>query len=147
MSQTPENVIPMTTTVGVVRATGEVVDVEIPASRMRGRTGSRKVYALMELNALKKLELSALEWSVLHVIMAAVHPDSNEARVGVSEIALELDILGPSVSRVMRILRKRRIIGTLRQGVHRVNPHIMYRGSNKDWDRATETEREPLWRK
>lgn len=147
VKQTPENVIPMTTTVGVVRGTGEVLDVEIPAKRGRRRNGRRKVYAMVDLEALDRLELSGQEWEVLTRLMRAVNQETNEARVGVTEIGMDLGIAPQSVSRAMRTLRERRIIETLRQGVHRVNSHIMYRGSNQDWDDATDLERMPLWRR
>lgn len=147
MKPPPENVVPMTTKTGVIRDTGEVFDYLTPAKQGRRRKGRRKVYALTDLESLKRLQLSAQEWSVLHVVMAAVNPETNQAAIGVNQIAEELDILAPAVSRVMKTLRERRVIETLRQGVHRVNSHIMFRGSNQDWDDATDIEREPLWRR
>lgn len=147
MKPPPENVIPMTTTVGVMRDTGEVFDYMIPAKQGRRRKGRRKVYAMVDLEALDRLELTGQEWEVLTRIMRAVNQDTNEARVAVSEVADDLGIAAPNVSRVLKTLRERRIIQTLRQGVHRVNSHIMFRGSNQDWDDATDIERAPLWRK
>lgn len=105
------------------------------------------MYAMVDLESLDRLELTGQEWAVLHRLMRAVNQETNEARVGIMEIATDLDLHAPAVSRVMKTLRERRIIETLRQGVHRVNSHIMYRGSNQDWDDATDTEREPLWRR
>lgn len=137
----------MTTTIGVVRGTGEVLDVEIPAKRGRRRKGRRKVYAMVDLESLDRLELTGQEWDVLTRLMRAVNQETNEARIGVVEMAQDLGIAQPNVSRIMKTLRERRIIETLRQGVHRINSHIMYRGSNQDWDDATDVERAPLWRR
>ncbi len=137
----------MTTTMGVVRDTGQVVDVEVPARQGRKRKGRKKVFALMDLESLKRLELTAQEWDVLTALMAAVNPETNQAHIGVSALAADIGVHQPNVSRIMKSLRERRIIETLRQGVHRVNSHIMFRGSNQDWDEASTREKEPLWRK
>lgn len=147
MNPPPENVIPMTTRQGVIRTTGEVVDVEVPAQRGRRRKGRRKVYAMVDLESLDRLELTGQEWEVLTRLMRAVNQETNEARVAVAEIAEDLGIAPPNVSRVLKGLRERRIIETLRQGVHRVNSHIMFRGSNQDWDDVSDVEKEPLWRR
>lgn len=103
------------------------------------------MYALVDLEVLAQLELSSAEYAVLTHLMRHVNPETNQARVGLDEIADECGMLRPSVSRVMKALRDRRVVYTLRQGVHRVNPHIMFRGSNQDWDIATDLEREPIW--
>lgn len=141
----PENVIPMTTHKGVIRDTGEVVDVAMPAIRGRRRKGRRKMYALMDLEALDALELTALEWEVLTRIMRAVNPETNEANIRGVDIAADLGRGQPSIARAMGALRDRQIIFDIRPGVHRVNAHIMFRGSNLDWDAATDTEVEPVW--
>jgi len=103
------------------------------------------VYAMMDLEALDELVLSAAEWRVLHRIMRSVNVETNEARVSIADLGRELDMAPSNVSRIMRELRDRRIVYTLRLGTHRVNPHIMFRGSNQDWDIATDTEKEPIW--
>jgi DNA-binding transcriptional ArsR family regulator len=139
-------VTPLTHYTGVVGSTGEIIDVVAPAIRGgRKRKGRRKVYALVDLQALAMLELSAVEWAVLHRVMSSVATESNESRVQVQEIAADLEKTSPNVSRAMRELRARRIITTRRRGVHKVNSHIMFRGSNQDWDIATESEKEPVW--
>ena len=143
----PSNVTPITTRQGVIQHTGEVVSVEFPAQRGRRRRGRRKVYAMVDLEVLDQLELSAAEFAVLTRVMRAVHPETNEAHVTVTDLAHDVGMLRPNASRVMSDLRDRRILYTEAQGVHRVNPHIMFRGSNQDWDVATETAKEPIWRR
>jgi hypothetical protein len=143
--QTPRNVTPMTRYRGVVQSTGELVDVDAPAIRGRRRRSRRKVYAMVDLESLDQLELTGAEWRVLHRLMRATNVETNEARIAVREVALDLSMAEPNVSRVMRELRDRRVVHTLRQSVHRINPHIMFRGSNQDWDIATDTEPEPVW--
>lgn len=140
----PSNVTPFTTRQGVVQSTGEIVAVEFPATS-RKRKGRRKVYALVDLEVLAQLQLSGAEHKVLAHIMRRVHPETNEARFTITELAGDCGMLRPSVSRVMHDLRNRRIVYTLRLGVHQVNPHIMFRGSNQDWDTATEYHPEPIW--
>lgn len=103
------------------------------------------MFALVDLEVLDQLELSGLEWTVLHRIMRAVNPETNWANVQAVEIAAELHCTPPNVQRVMKDLRRRRIIETLKRGMHRVNPHIMFRGSNQDWDTATDRAPEPIW--
>lgn len=137
----------VTTRPGVIVSTGEVVDIEFPAQRGRRRTGRRKVYALVDLEVLDHLELSAAQWRVLHRVMRAVHPDSNVSAVQVSQIAADLGMHRSNVSRNLHELAERRVVTRLRQGQYRVNAHVMYRGSNHDWDTATEHEPEPLWRR
>jgi hypothetical protein len=141
----PSNVIPIIHHQAVVQSTGEVLDVTMSARIGRRRRGKRKMYALMDLEALDELELSGAEWEVLHRIMRAVNPESNQAAIHIATLADDLKMAAPNVSRIMRELRARRIVFTLRQGHHRVNAHIMYRGSNADWDIATDTELEPVW--
>lgn len=103
------------------------------------------MYGLVDLEMQARLDLTGQEFRVLHTVMAAVNSETNEAAIGVKQIAETLMIPAPGVSRIMKTLRDRRIIFTLRQGVHRVNTHLMFRGSNQDWDIATDTEREPQW--
>ena len=143
----PKNVTPMTRYVGVVGSTGEVIDIEAPAIRGRRRRSKRKMYAMVDLEALRELELSAAEYAVLTHIMGAVNAETNEAAIMLSEVAAQLGIAESGVARTMKSLRDRNIVVTRRQGIHRVNSHIMFRGSNQDWDIATDTEKEPVWKR
>lgn len=103
------------------------------------------MYALMDLEALADLELTASEFAVLTKVMRYVNAETNEAAITLAEIAKQLDVAESSVARTMKSLRDRNIVVTRRQGIHRVNSHIMFRGSNQDWDIATDTEPEPVW--
>lgn len=103
------------------------------------------MYALVDIEMQARLELTGQEWTVLHKIMAAVNGETNEAKITVGDIARELDVAQPTVSRVMKNLRDRRIIFSTNARTHRVNAHLMFRGSNQDWDIATDMEREPQW--
>lgn len=147
MSDIPENIPPMTRYRGVVPSTGEVIDIDAPATRARRRNSRRKIFALVDLEAMNLLELTGREWSILHAIMRAMDPETNESRISLVEISESLGIAASAVSRAMNVLRARRIVFTLRRSVHRVNSHIAFRGSNQDWDMATDTERLPLWKR
>jgi DNA-binding transcriptional ArsR family regulator len=143
----PKNVTPMTRYVGIVGSTGEVIDIEAPAIRGRRRRSKRKMYAMVDLESLRDLELTASEYAVLSHVMGAVNAETNEASITLAEIADQLRIAESGVARTMKSLRDRNIVVTRRQGVHRVNSHIMFRGSNQDWDIATDTEKEPVWKR
>jgi DNA-binding MarR family transcriptional regulator len=143
----PSNVTPITVHPGVIQSTGEIVDVDFPAVRGRRRTGRRKVFALVDLEALDRLQLGAAEWRVLHHVMRTVHPDTNDCAISGATIARDLQMHPSNVSRALQGLRSRGIILPVRHGHHRINSHIMYRGSNQDWDTATDGEREPIWRR
>lgn len=105
------------------------------------------MYALIDLESLADLELTASEYAVLAKIMAAVNAETNEASITLAEVAAQLSVAESSVARTMKSLRERNIVITRRQGAHRVNSHIMFRGSNQDWDIATDTEKEPVWKR
>lgn len=143
----PGNVTPITTRQGVIQSTGEVVDVEFPATRGRRRVSRRKSYAMVDLDALDQLELTGMEWRVLHRMMRAINQETNEVRIRGSELARDTGMDPASISHILSGFRDRRIIKTLRLGQHRINPHLVYRGSNQDWDTATEFHPEPLWRR
>lgn len=103
------------------------------------------MFALMDLDALKQLQLTGAEWSVLHCIMRATDPENNQAPITVQQIAADCEMAEPNVSRIMRELRGRRVVTTLRRGIQKVNPHIMHRGQIDDWNTATDHELEPIW--
>ena len=147
MVDKPELEPPMTRYHGIIPSTGEVIDIDAPAVRGRRRQGRRRVFALVDLVALTRLELTGQEWTVLHRVMRGVNPETNEAPLSMQEIADDLEIHQASVARCFKVLRDRRIIFTLRRSVHRINAHIMFRGSTQDWETISAVEKEPLWRK
>lgn len=137
---------PITHHTAVVQSTGEVLDIAMSARiGRRSRKGKRKMFALMDLEALDQLELTGADWRVLRRVMRAVNPETNQARLSITEIGRDVEMARPNVSRIMHGLVDRRIVFMPRLGQWRVNAHIMYRGSNADWDIATDTEPEPLW--
>jgi len=145
MPESHDNVTPMVRYQAIDRATGEVTDIDGPAFRRGKKRGRKRMFALMDVETFRRLDLTGQEWRVLHEIIANINADTNEARVSRAEIAERLDIAPPNVTRIMRNLRDRRIVKTLRNGVHRVNAHLVFRGSVPDWDTVTESEREPVW--
>lgn len=131
----------------VIPETGQVLDIDGPQLRGRRRKGKRRAFALVDLLSLVRLELTGREWDTLHQIMRAVNPETNEAAITQQEMADYLNIRPANIGRTIKTLRDRYIITTLRPGVHRVNAHIMYRGSTQEWEINSASEREPLWRK
>lgn len=141
----PSNVIPLTHHSAVVQSTGEVLDLTMSARVGKRRKAKRKMYALMDLESLAQLQLRTSQWRVLTRLMRAVNPEDNQARISLTEIGEDIGMARSNVSRVMRELVDRQIVFMVRLGQWRVNAHIMYRGSNADWDIATDTDPEPTW--
>lgn len=103
------------------------------------------MYALIDLESLDRIELVGGEFEVLSRIMRSVNPETNIAYVLQRVIAEDVHMAQPNVNRILRALRERRIIFDVADGGFRVNSHIMFRGSNQDWDIATDSEEEPEW--
>ena len=143
----PETEMPMTRFRGVVPSTGEVIDIDAPAARGRRRKSKHRVFALADMGALARLEMTGREWDFFWTVARHLNPETNEARITLSEIADNLGMQRQNASKMSTELRKRGILITLRRGVHRINAHLLFRGSNLDWDAVTISEREPLWRR
>lgn len=130
---------------GSVDETGQRVTMDVPRRRKRKR-GWRDHVSLLDVGVLNRLDLSALEYKVLFALMQFVpEKGGTEARVSIAEIAETVGVLAPSVSRIMRDLRDRRIVRTPRNGVHEVNPWITYSGDFDSWNAETENWPEPIW--
>lgn len=135
-------------TPGYITATGEEVTVMIPEKRAARRRTRRRVYGLIDLEAMARLEMTAAEYQLLFQIASHVNLETGEARVTVREIARRLGRASSNVSNTLAALRERRIVTSPRPRVHVVNPHLLYRGSNKEWDIAMESVvGEPRWRR
>ena len=103
------------------------------------------MFALLDIESIDRLKLTALEWEVLHRIMRAVNGETNEAAITVGRIATDLDRPQPSVSRALTALRDRHIVYSGAPGTFRVNAWLSFRGSNDDWNIAMDNETEPIW--
>lgn len=130
---------------GVIQSTGEVVDISIAETRGRRKKGVRKVFALIDVNATAKLDLTPSQWRVLMQLIKAINKETGESRISTAEIARELGMASANVSRTLSELRARSIVQTERAGLHHVNPHIAFRGSADEWDDATDAAPEPEW--
>lgn len=143
----PESEAPMTRYRGVIPSTGEVIDIDAPAVRGRRRKARRRIFALADMGALSRLEMTGREWDLFFAMAHALNAETNEARITIAEMAEHTGMQPSNAAKVIGTLRDRRIIITLRRGVHRINAHLLFRGSNIDWDAVAATEREPLWRR
>jgi DNA-binding FadR family transcriptional regulator len=63
----------------------------------------------------------------------------------VGQLAEELGVTRPFVSRILKTLRDRRIIETVRLGQHKVNPWIVWNGVMDDWVDDSEGYQEPIY--
>lgn len=130
---------------GVIQSTGEVVDISIAETRGRRKKGLRKVFALIDVNATAKLDLTPSQWRVLMQLIRVMSKETGESRITAAEISREIGMARPNVSRTLSELRARRVIATITTGAHRVNPHIAFRGAADEWDDATDAAPEPEW--
>jgi hypothetical protein len=145
MAKRHDNVVPITHIPAINRETGEVMDMEVLAKRGRKRSGRRRVFAMIDLEAMERLDLTGLEFKVLARIARAANAETNEAWITQEQIAHALGSVQPSVARAIRTLKERRIIFPLARRGYRVNPHILFRGAVPDWNDATDMEKEPIW--
>lgn len=135
----------MATARGKVVETGQDVVLSIPRKRRR-RRGWRDHVSMVDVGVLGRLELSTLEYRVLFALLAGVPEKGGiESRVSNAELAETLGVAAPSVSRTMKALRDRRLVHTVRPGLHEVNPWIAYNGDFDAWGADTEKWPEPIW--
>jgi DNA-binding transcriptional ArsR family regulator len=128
-------------------ATGEhLADVHIEtAVRMgRKRAKSRGGFVMLQKAALKKLDLTAAQWQVFSQLLGHMDHTNAESRVQVGEIAENLGIAQPNVSRAMKALQDRRIVFRLGLGRYRISSHIAH--LTGDDAEVRDTDPTPEWR-
>lgn len=110
------------------------------------KTKERKVVSMVNVGTMKRLELSTMENRILWVLLDHVPERSGTVSfVQVSQIAKETGIHPANVSKVMKALRDRRIVKTIRQGQHHVNAWIAYSGDFTSWSLDEDIEPEPIY--
>lgn len=103
---------------------------------------------MVDTGVMSRLELSGGESRVLYALMAHVPEKGGaEAHCTLQEIADELEVSGPYVAKIMKALRARRIVTTLRTGKHHVNTWLAYNGDFDSWNAEAENEAEPVWQR
>jgi len=101
---------------------------------------------MVDNDVMQRLEMTGSEYRVLWAIASHVPKSGGStAYVQVSELAEELGIQQSFVSRILRVLRDRRIITTVRTGQHKINPWIMWNGMMDDWVDESEGYPEPIY--
>lgn len=130
---------------GHVVETGQVVEINAPRRRKRKR-GWREHVGMLDLELMTKLELTGGESRVFFCLLKHVPERGGaESFVFVEEIAQELGVSGQYVSQIMKRLRDRQIVFTIRQGKHRVNTWLAYNGDFESWNSEAEKDPEPVW--
>lgn len=131
---------------GFIDETGESVTSFIPSQRGRKKKARQKQMSMVDVSVMDRLEMSVSEARVFWKIMTHIPPRSGTvAYCSVKQLAEETGMHRVDVSKVLRALRDRRIVRTLRAGQHHVNTHIAFSGSFDDWNATDGTEAEPLW--
>jgi hypothetical protein len=147
MDREPSNVISMARLKGHVVDTGQSVEINAPRRRKR-KKGWRDHVSMVDVGVMRRLELIGGESRVLYALMAHVPEKGGaEAFATLQQIADELEVSGPYVAQIMKTLRARRIVRTVRQGVHHINTWLAYNGDFDSWNTEAENEPEPVWQR
>jgi DNA-binding MarR family transcriptional regulator len=75
--------------------------------------------------SLTRLRLTGTEWRVLNQLLAHYDADAGDVRYTVGEIATDLGIAQPAISRAIRHLEDRRIIRRLHRAHWLINSHLV----------------------
>ncbi len=146
-AQSERSVASFATLHGKVDATGDSVTIVAPRRRKRKR-GWREHVAMIDLDCVKRLELSGLEYAVLFAVMAGVPEKGGRvAFVTVGEIAEAAHSTTPSVSRALKSMAERNIIWRPdnRTGRLAVSAWLMFNGDFDSWAVEVEMDPEPVW--
>lgn len=131
---------------GFVDETGESITAFIPSAKGRKAKARKKHVSMVDVDAMFRLEMTASESRVFWAIARAVPARSGSiSYITVKQIADETGIHRVNVSKIMKDLRDRRVIRTVRPGQHHVNTHLGFSGSFDDWNATDGTEAEPIW--
>lgn len=139
-----------------IRRRGEVLDEGKPTGQQveweerRARRGNRKKrkisMTMVDNGVISRLEMTGSEYRVFWTICSHIPKSGGStAFVQVGQIAKELGIQQSFVSRILKELRERRIIETVRTGEHKVNPWILWNGMMDDWVDESEDYPEPIY--
>lgn len=130
---------------GTVDDTGQTVSVNVPRRRKRQK-GWREHVSMVDLDVITRVELTGAEHRVLFNIAARIPQKGGvEARVSVNEIAAGCEMKPQNVSKIMKDLRARNILRTLRVGVHQITPWLLYNGDFDSWNMETDEWPEPVY--
>lgn len=149
MTKTPSNVTSITRRADIKRdgvATGEVAEWEERKRARYGRKSRRIKMTMVDTDVMTHLEMTATESRVLWGLIAHIPKGGGHtAYVQVSELAKELGMAQPNVSKVLKALRSRNIVKSVRTGQHQVNPWIAWKGEMVDWVAESEDWDEPTY--
>lgn len=145
MARDESNVVSMARVRGTVDDTGQRVTMDLPRRRKR-KKGWRDSVSLVDVGILTRLELSGLESRVLWMIARHIpEKGGNEARVALAEVADKTGIHPSDVSKIVRTLRARHLLRTVRRGVHEVSPWLLWSGDFDSWNAEADKWPEPTW--
>lgn len=133
-----KNTVRFTPVMGVIEDTGQAVTIQQPRKRKR-IAGVRENVAMIDVDVLAKLELTAKEYRILFTLLSGVPPrGGNTSHMTMKAISDRTGIAAPNVSRAMRVFRERNIIRQVRQGIQEINPNLAYSGDFDSWSTACE---------
>lgn len=140
-----ENVVSLRKYRGTVDDTGQQVSITVPR-RSRRKKGWREHVSLLDVDVISRLEMTGSEMRVLFALMRHVaEKGGTESRCTIAEVADEIGMKAPNVSRIMKDLRDRHVVRTIRLGYHEITPWLAYSGDFDSWNAETNLWPEPIW--
>lgn len=120
--------------------TGEVIsahgEIELPKRKGRLRRGRTRMFAMLDTERVRLLQMTGSEWQIFMQLFAAMNRETGQSRMQVREIGKELNMPESSVSRSLKNLLRRRIVFREGVGIYRLSSHLAYRGAGDEWDTA-----------
>lgn len=102
--------------------------------------------SMVDMGVISRVELTGGELRVLFAIAARIPQKGGvEARCSVAEVAAACEMKPQNVSKIMKDLRGRNIIRTVRVGVHEITPWLLYNGDFDSWNMETDEWPEPVY--
>lgn len=102
--------------------------------RKKSRREIKFVMVAISMDAMPRLIMAKGEWTLFWTLVSYVDMERGEARVSTKELAEKVGRFPQDVSRSLSRMVKRNIILRERQGVWRVNPHLLARGTIEQWE-------------
>jgi hypothetical protein len=139
----PGNVTRISTLKGKVDGTDQTVTVQ---QYRRKKQKARKIVSMLNVGTMMRLELSNQEYRVLWALLSHIPEKSgSDAYCTQAELAADTGIHPSNVAKVLKGLRDRDIVMTVRRGRYHVNSHIAFNGSFDQWTIEDDGEPMPVW--
>lgn len=131
----------MRSATAVNKQTGELIELGdisgmSPAASRKKKTRKeiKFVMVAISLEAMPRLRMAKGEWTLFWTLVSYLDMERGQARVSTKELAEVIDRAPQDTSRALSNLRRRNIVIREAQGVWRINPHLLTRGTIEQWE-------------